>query len=43
MYEQPGSDIKTVIINEDVVKNDSPAIYIHDTEEEERQSGSSTA
>jgi hypothetical protein len=25
------------------VKNDSPAIYIHDTEEEERQSGSSTA
>ena len=43
MYEQPGSDIKTVIINEDVVKKDSPAVYIHEPEEDERQSQSSTA
>lgn len=41
MYETPGSDIKTVIINEDVVKENAPAVYIHDTEEDLKQSQSS--
>lgn len=41
MYEQPGSDIKTVIINEDVVKKNMPAVYIHDEPDELRQSTSS--
>ncbi|XP_053406042.1 ATP-dependent Clp protease ATP-binding subunit clpX-like, mitochondrial [Mercenaria mercenaria] len=42
MYEQPGSDIKTVIINEDVVRKNSPAIYIHDTDDDDvRQTQSS--
>jgi len=34
MYEQPGSDIKTVIINEDVIRNDAAPIYIHEQDED---------
>jgi len=30
MFEQPGSDIKTVIINEDVVRNKGAAVYVYD-------------
>ncbi|KAL4227488.1 hypothetical protein ACF0H5_012932 [Mactra antiquata] len=41
MFEQPGSDIKTVIINEDAVKKNGPAVYIHEDEIDNiRQSGS---
>lgn len=42
MYEQPGSDIKTVIINEDAVKKNGPPVYIHEEEADDlRQSTSS--
>ena len=39
MYEQPGSEIKTVIVNEDVVKKSAPAVYVYEDMELRQSSG----
>ena len=33
MYEHPGSDIKTVIITEDTIRNNAPPEFIRETED----------